>query len=84
MSRLLINVSSSKRRKIDEDVESIAKNNASDDEVVDEDSNCKGYLKFAICMHLVAFSNNFNLDLYQGLIAQTKLNTGPLFGSWFS
>ena len=26
--------------------------------------NCKGYLKFAICMHLVAFSNNFNLDLY--------------------
>jgi hypothetical protein len=26
--------------------------------------NFKGYLKFSICMHFVAFSNNFNLDLY--------------------
>jgi hypothetical protein len=26
--------------------------------------NCRGYLKFSMCMHFVAFSNNFNLDLY--------------------
>ena len=26
--------------------------------------NCKSFLKFAICMHLVAFSNFFSLDLY--------------------
>jgi hypothetical protein len=26
--------------------------------------NCKSFLKFAICLHLVAFSNFFSLDLY--------------------
>ena len=26
--------------------------------------NCKNYLKWAICVHLVAYSNNFDLHLY--------------------